>query len=358
MSNNNLIPDTNEQARMKRFWLISFAVYALIEAIYWVINNLITRRHCMACLQPTAYFTVQWILSLVFTALLWYGLHVFSFKSRWMLIPVNIVLFMLHYFSWIGIQYMIDSSDSPWLLNRPMSQREFKDYIYGSWFDIGKYVPKATAFYVLKFYAEYRRSERQRIALAVLNKDMQLNLLKQQLSPHFYFNTLNNLYGLANSNNPKLSDALSQLSNIMRYVIVDCNQAKVLLQQEVNFLQSYIALEKLRYEHNTVIDMQVKGHANGQSILPLLLIQFVENAFKHGMKEKSENNWMKVNLQIDKNDLLFSVDNSYYAHDRSEGIGIASVRHRLDLQYEGRYDLQMNHEDNRFSVTLKLDLSE
>jgi hypothetical protein len=358
MMNNNAIPDTSEQARMKRFWLVSFGVYALIEGLYWVTNNLITRQHCIACLQPTAYFITQWFMSLVFTALLWYGLNQFYFKSRWMLIPVNILLFALHYFLWIGLQYMIDSSDSPWLLNRPIGQRNFNDYIYGSWFDIGKYVPKATAFYVLKFYAEYRRSERQRIALAVLNKDMQLNLLKQQLSPHFYFNTLNNLYGLANSNNPKLSDALSQLSNIMRYVIVDCNQPKVLLQQEVNFLQSYIALEKLRYEHNTVIDMKVQGHANGQSILPLLLIQFVENAFKHGMKEKSEHNWMKVNMQIDKNELWFSVDNSYYTTDRSEGIGIASVRHRLDLQYEGRYDLQMLHEDNRFSVTLKLDLSE
>jgi hypothetical protein len=358
MRNDNIIHDINETARLKRFWLVSFAVYAMAEALFWLINYLITRQHCIPCLQPPVYFIMQWLLTIISTALLWYALNAFYFASRWSLLPVNILLFAVHYFLWIGLQYLIDSSDSPWLINRPPGQRDFNDYIYGSWFDIGKYIPKATAFYILKFYAEYRRSERQRIALAVLNKDMQLNLLKQQLSPHFYFNTLNNLYGLANSNNPKLPDALSQLSNIMRYVIVDCNQSKVLLQQEVNFLQSYIALEKLRYEHNTVIDMQVQGNANGQSILPLLLIQFVENAFKHGMKEKSEHNWMKVNMQINKNDLLFSVDNSYYANDRTEGIGIASVRHRLDLQYEGRYDLQMLHENNRFSVTLKLNLGE
>jgi LytS/YehU family sensor histidine kinase len=184
-----------------------------------------------------------------------------------------------------------------------------------------------------------------------------LNLLKQQLSPHFYFNTLNNLYGLARSNNEKLAGALHQLSNIMRYVIVDCNQPKVLLSQEINFLQSYIALEKLRYEQNTVIEMEVKGEPGQATILPLLLIQFVENAFKHGMKEKSEQNWMKVDLTIQKNELLFRVDNSYYATSVAGGIGINSVKHILNLQYEGKHDLQMLHENNHFSVTLKLNLS-
>jgi two-component system, LytTR family, sensor histidine kinase AlgZ len=248
------------------------------------------------------------------------------------------------------------NSKLDWVIGKRTYIPSFSELVYGSWFDIGKYVFKACAFYVLKFYAEYRRTERQRIELAVINKDMQLNLLKQQLSPHFYFNTLNNLYGLARSNSPKLTGALHQLANIMQYVIVDCNQPKVLLSQEVNFLQSYIALEKLRYEQNTVIDMQVEGHANGQSILPLMLIQFVENAFKHGMKEKSEENWMKVNMKIDKETLLFSVDNSYYEKESARGIGIASVQNRLDLQYEGKYDMRMKHEGNRFSVTLKLNL--
>jgi LytS/YehU family sensor histidine kinase len=186
---------------------------------------------------------------------------------------------------------------------------------------------------------------------------MQLNLLKQQLSPHFYFNTLNNLYGLARGNSVKLSDALDQLSNIMRYVIVDCNQPKVLLGQEIRFLQSYIALEKLRYEQNTVIEMKVEGQANGQMIMPLLLIQFVENAFKHGMKEKSEQNWMKVNVVVAKEELLFTVDNSYYETAVSTGIGIDSVKHILNLQYEGKYDMKMLHEGNRFSVILKLKLT-
>ncbi len=346
-----------EKNRIRRFWLIAFIGYAILEAAYSVVAISVTRSMCSICKVTILFYVSLWIFSLLFTGLVWYCLNLYYNKQRWKLVVVNVVLFIAHYFSWITMLYLIRHSGQEWLLGKHAKPPDFSQLIYDSWFDIGKFVLKLSAFYVLKFYLEYRKTEQQRTELAILNKDLQLNLLKQQLSPHFYFNTLNNLYGLARSNSPKLTDALRQLSNIMQYVIVDCNQQKVLLSQEVNFLQSYIALEKLRYEKNTVIEMEVRGHANGQSILPLLLIQFVENAFKHGMKEKSEQNWMKVNIAIDEQDLLFSVDNSYYETGLAGGIGIASVEHRLNLLYEGKYDMQMRHEGDHFSVTLKLNLS-
>ena len=346
-----------EKNRTRRFWFISFMVYALLEAAYSLVTISITRSMCSTCKVPIPFYISLWIFSLLFTGLLWYCLNLFYHRQRWKLVLINIILFTAHYFLWISMLYLIRRTGQDWLLGKYARPPAFSQLVYDSWFDIGKYVLKLSAFYVLKFYLEYRRSEQHRIELALLNKDLQLNLLKQQLSPHFYFNTLNNLYGLARSNSSKLTDALRQLSNIMQYVIVDCNQPKVLLSQEVNFLQSYIALEKLRYEQNTIIEMEVDGHANGQSILPLLLIQFVENAFKHGMKEKSEQNWMRVHITINGGDLFFSVDNSYYETALAGGIGIASVEHRLNLLYEGKYDMQMRHEGNRFSVTLKLNLS-
>ena len=357
MSKTDFINEKNEIIRTKRFWLIAFIGYAALEAAYSIVAISVTRSMCSICNVPISFYLSLWIFSLLFTGAVWYCLNLYYHKQRWKLVLVNIVLFVAHYFSWITILYLIRHSGQEWILGKHATPPEFNQLIYDSWFDIGKFVLKLSAFYVLKFYLEYRKTEQQRTELAILNKDLQLNLLKQQLSPHFYFNTLNNLYGLARSNSPKLTDALRQLSNIMQYVIVDCNQQKVLLSQEVNFLQSYIALEKLRYEKNTVIEMEVKGHANGQSILPLLLIQFVENAFKHGMKEKSEQNWMKVNISIEEQDLLFSVDNSYYETGLAGGIGIASVEHRLNLLYEGKYDMQMRHEGDHFSVTLKLNLS-
>ena len=346
-----------EKNRARQFWRYAFGIYAIAELIYIIVNYITTWSICSYCVLPVPFYISQWMTHLLFTGLLWYCLDLFYQQPRWKIAGANLFIFGAYYFGWLGSLYAILHAGPGWLVGEKTTRLSFQQLVYSSWFDIGKYVVKLTAFYVLKFYFEYRQSERQKIQLAIINKDMQLNLLKQQLSPHFYFNTLNNLYGLARSNSFKLSDALHQLSNIMRYVIVDCNQPKVLLEQEVKFLQSYIALEKLRYEQDTVIEMKVAGDVKGQTILPLLLVQFVENAFKHGMKEKSDQDWMKVNMVIRGSELLFSVDNSYYETAVSEGIGINSVKHILNLQYEGKYDMHMLHKDNRFSVTLKLNLS-
>jgi sensor histidine kinase YesM len=346
-----------EKNRSKKFWRRTFLVYAGIEIIILGIQYIITRSKCDACVMPPAFYLVNWLQHLLFTGLLWFFLNRFYYTMTWKIIPVNVFAFLAYYFLWVSSLYAIFHSGQHWLLDKDFAAPPFQTLVYSSWFDIGKYVLKLTAFYALKFYFEYRKTERQRIQLAVINKDIQLNLLKQQLSPHFYFNTLNNLYGLARSNSTKLPGALHQLSSIMRYVIVDCNQPKVLLSQEINFLQSYISLEKLRYEQNTVIEMEVRGDAGNHTVLPLLLIQFVENAFKHGMKEKSDRNWMKVNLQVEKDELQFVVDNSYYETTVSQGIGINSVKHILNLQYEGKHDMRMEYKENRFLVTLKLKLS-
>jgi sensor histidine kinase YesM len=341
----------------KRFWLRAFVVYAMAEVLFLIATYFITYSQCKYCVLPVPFYIWQYLVNLLLTAMLWYGLGYFYHQQLWKIITGNIFVFFLYYFIWAGLLYASLNSKSNWFVWPEMKRIPFDTVIYGSWFDIGKYVLKLSAFYVLKFYFEYRKAAKQRVQLAVINKDMQLNLLKQQLSPHFYFNTLNNLYGLSRSNSPRLSAALSQLSNIMQYVIVECNQPKVLLRQEINFLQSYIELEKLRYEKDTVIEIKTEGNVNGQTIIPLLLIQFVENAFKHGMKEKSNLSWMKVRMNIVDKELLFEVENSYYDTAPSHGIGINSVRHILNLQYEGRHDIQMRHEDNSFSVTLKLNLS-
>jgi sensor histidine kinase YesM len=339
----------------RKFWRVAFAVYAISEALFIVVSYLITYSKCKVCVLPIPFYITMFFINLLLTILLWYVLNYFHKQALWKIILGNIFIFVVYYFSIIGLLYLLLNAKQEWLV-WPVKSRSFTSVVYDSWTEIGKYVVKLSAFYMLKFYTEYQRAGEQRIQLAVINKEMQLNLLKQQLSPHFYFNTLNNLYGLSRSNSPQLSVALSQLSNIMQYVIVDCNKPKVLLRQEINFLQSYIELEKLRYEKNTIIDMSITGNVNSQTILPLLLIQFVENAFKHGMKEKSDRSWMRVSMNIDDNELIFTVENSFYDVTVSHGIGINSVKHILNLQYEGKYDIQMMHKDNSFSVTLKLNL--
>lgn len=342
---------------LRESWKKAFLVYILVEAFIITFQYLITWNKCSVCVLPVPFYISGWVKQLLFTGLMWYGLYRLSFLKSWAIILLNLPLFLFYYFSYIGASWLIINSGQEWLVGKQPSEKPYSYFIYGSWIDIAKYVLIAASFYVLKFYFDYRKSQKQRINLAAINKDMQLNLLRQQLSPHFYFNTLNNLYGLARINSVKLPAALDQLSNIMHYVIEDCNKPKVLLHQEIKFLESYIALEKLRYETGTIIDMKVDGIVDNQAIMPMLLIQFVENAFKHGMKEKLEQNWMKVKINVSNEWLHFTVNNSIHSAPKTGGIGINSVKHILNLQYDGKYELDLLQEPGCFSVTLKLNLS-
>jgi sensor histidine kinase YesM len=340
-----------------KFWKKAFVVYILAEAIFHVVTWLTEYSQCKKCLQPIPFYLLRYVVNLVLTALLWYGLARFYRGPWWKILAGNIFVFFLYYFLFTGITYLVINSGNELLVWPSVKRKTYGWVLYGSWYDIGKYVLILSAFYALMFYYNYRKAVTQRVQLALINKDMQLNLLRQQLNPHFYFNTLNNLYGLARSNSPALLPALNQLENIMQYVIVECNKPKVLLAQEISFLKSYIELEKLRYEKETIIEVAISGAVTGQRIIPLLLIQLVENAFKHGMKEKSAGCWMKVNIHIDNALLEFNVENSDLGTAQPQGIGISSVKKILNLQFEDKHDLQIEQGNQRFSVTLKLDLS-
>ncbi len=355
-NNNHISESILDKKAEQRFWLKALFIYALVEAIFHIATYKIEQRQCKYCLLPVMFYVLRYVLNLLLIVVMGYMLKQLYGKPLWKAILGNIVVFFLYYFIYTGYIYWALNSKIDWIVWSKIEGATYEWVVYGSWFDVGKYVLKLSAFYALLYYLDYRKAAGQRLQLAVMNKDMQLNLLKQQLNPHFYFNTLNNLYGLSRSNSPLLVTALNQLENIMQYVIVDCNKPVVLLKQEISFLESYIALEKLRYEKDTDIQMSVTGEPGNLVIAPLLLVQFVENAFKHGMKEKSEQNWMKVDLVVKDNTLSFTVANSAMGSEKAHGIGINSVRNLLNLQYEGRHQLQWQNEAGRFLVTLKLQL--
>jgi sensor histidine kinase YesM len=340
-----------------RFWKRAFGLYILAELLYWVLNSGTTLLMCPDCNLHLGYNVLQLLLHILFTAALWWVLNKLYHRSLPIAIAGNVLVLVLYYFCWIALAYGMLYAWSDVLLGAKREQLSLRLMIKGSWFEVGKYVLKLTAFYALRFYYDYRKAEQQRLYLALVNKDMQLRLLRQQLSPHFYFNTLNNLYGLSMANSSKLPAALSQLSNIMQYVQVDCNRPEVPLSQEIKFLESYIELEKLRYETSTVIEVKTEGDFSSCLIVPLLLVQFVENAFKHGMKEKSEQSWMKVSIALRGSQLYFNTANSFTPAAPGNGIGLRSVKEILELQYEGRYTLDIKQEANCFSVTLKINLS-
>jgi len=189
----------------------------------------------------------------------------------------------------------------------------------------------------------------------------ELNFLKAQIHPHFLFNTLNNLYALTLNQSPKAPHIVIGLSEILRYMLYECDKEYISLKKDLEILESYIALEKLRYEERLELNFSISGQIQEQQIAPLLLIPLVENAFKHGVSEQVGESWIKMDLAIQNHTLKFKIANSKPQHlsgDRHIGnIGLTNVKKRLMLIYPEAHELKIKEDEDMFLIVLDIDLS-
>jgi len=187
----------------------------------------------------------------------------------------------------------------------------------------------------------------------------ELQILKNQLQPHFLFNTLNNIYGMILEQEKEAGESVLKLSEIMSYMLYDCAREKVDLEKEIRMLKNYIVLEKTRYGKQLDISFESNGETKGMLIAPLLLLPFVENAFKHGVSNNPSTAWVQIHLNVTENKLFFSIENSLSPNESNtpvkSGIGLTNVKKRLDLIYAGKYNLQIIEEDF-FLVKLNVNL--
>lgn len=190
--------------------------------------------------------------------------------------------------------------------------------------------------------------------------ETELNLLKTQVNPHFLFNTLNSIYSLAIANNQKTADAVIKLSRIMRYTLEDCQGKDVELQQEIDFINSYIELQKLRLTNNNSICFNAKGDISTARIAPFVFIPFIENAFKYGISTH-RSSAIDASIKADKNKVTFTCINDYQPNAASRyestGMGISNTRRRLELLYNKRHELSILSDDHHFSVSLTINLN-
>ena len=138
----------------------------------------------------------------------------------------------------------------------------------------------------------------------------ELKVLKNQLHPHFLFNTLNNLYSMVLTQHPRASEVVVRLSDIMSYMLYDCERRLIDLEKEIENLKNYIELEKIRYGKRLDISFETGGKIAGKSIPPLLLLPFLENAFKHGVGKNERASWVRINLWVNDEELTYLVENS------------------------------------------------
>ncbi len=195
--------------------------------------------------------------------------------------------------------------------------------------------------------------------LEVKNEQMksELESLKYQINPHFLMNTLNNIQSLVEIDPVKAYETIQELSKMMRYVLYDNKSHKVPLRREVEFIENFIALMRLRYPEQVVITMNFQEEAGNVEVPPLLFITFVENAFKHGISYK-ENSLIAIDFTLDDDKLIFKCMNTNPKKnaqpDRNGGIGLENVRRRLELLYHGRYNLNIDNRVENYLVELEI----
>ena len=188
----------------------------------------------------------------------------------------------------------------------------------------------------------------------------QISSLKSQINPHFLFNTLNNIYATAIDTSPRTADMVDKLSEMMRYTMKETQNDFVPLEEEINYLNNFIELQKLRLERTIKFDYTIEGEFSELQIAPMLLIPFVENAFKHGVNSEQDSN-IRINIKANESELHFLVANNKVniqsdIKENSGGLGIENTKHRLALIYPSKHLLTIKETENDFIVSLHINL--
>jgi len=206
------------------------------------------------------------------------------------------------------------------------------------------------------------QQERQELTHRTLQSE--LNFLKSQINPHFLFNTLNSLYALTLKKSDEAPEIVLRLSEMMRYMLYDCNEKVVPLLKEVNYITNYLELEKIRHGKKMQVELNIEGEARNQVIAPLLFIPFIENSFKHGLSHHINEGFVHINLKISQDEVYLEVQNSKSPHipqqltKKSGGIGLKNVQRRLNILYPNQYNLDIVDGPDDYTVNLYVKLIE
>lgn len=211
---------------------------------------------------------------------------------------------------------------------------------------------------VLLVFVKFYKDQQAYLILKEQKTSTELAVLKHQLNPHFLFNTLNNLYALSVEKSDEAPEVIAKLSEILDYILYGCNDKFVPLYKEIELIENYLALEKIRYDNR--VDIHFSNNlTKPTNIAPLILLTFIENAFKHGVAQELNKAIIKIEIDNDKENILFKISNSIAQNNVSSGknnIGLSNVKKQLELLYLNTFSLDINETDNNFSVVLKLPL--
>ncbi len=215
----------------------------------------------------------------------------------------------------------------------------------------------------IKLAKNWVQTQRRQQALEKEKLETELKFLKYQFNPHFLFNSINSIFFLIHKNPNMASASLAKFSELLRYQLYECNDQQIPLKKEIEYLENFIELERLRHTTDVEASINIADNYTRQlGIAPFILMTFVENAFKHVSANTDSTNWINLSITLNNQQLSLFVANSTSADESTEvvkyrGIGLANVKRRLDLLYPGAYELTVNNLQNIFEVRLNLSLA-
>ena len=345
----------------KRFWLDDPRIRALQHLFFWGLSFYIFLQFFKTgaeaekidylytslfhiTLFPVVYLNLEWLLPN------------FANKRKW-LTYAALILIMIALFSWLNFQFF-----ELW------STKILPDYFFISYFTLWQvieffivYVVVTSLLKLSKSWFAVNELQHQLLHSEKQKVQIELKALKAQVNPHFFFNTLNSIYSMALDKDERLPITVLQLSDIMRYFLYESKEDFVPLEKELQVLQDYIALQKIRTDEKFVMEEGMEGEVKNEKIAPLLLITFLENAFKHGVKTGPENAFIKLFVQVQQGYLDFQVENNKGIIDKPDpgeysGVGLENVKRRLELLYPDKHELIIHDLADRFVVHLQLKL--
>lgn len=292
---------------------------------------------------------------------LYYLMPKFLFKERYGAFFSSVILLILafSFFSWFD--YVLIQHDLFW----PYDQEP-------PLFNLGKMLKSTTKIYplvvlatVIKWFKYWYIEQKKNQQLEQEKLQAELKFLKSQVHPHFLFNTLNNLYALTLKQSKEAPEVVLKLSDLLDYMLYECNADIVPLKKEIKLVEDYISLEKIRYGKRLEVSFDVRGETENRMIAPMLILPFVENCFKHGVSEELDQSWVSIDLNLKPSNLTLKVENSKSKNgeskdrfDYKQGIGLKNVKRRLELLYQDNHDLTILDSEDSFLVVLKLTLND
>ena len=234
--------------------------------------------------------------------------------------------------------------------------------VWGTFWGYTGYGPPSICvfFFVIRMAKLYYKKVEEKEMLIRETANAESQLLKARVHPHFLFNTLNNIYSYTYDRPAEAVDLAESLSGTMRYMIRDCEASQVPLQKELKMISDYIQLEKVRYGHRLAVSFSIEGDPAGWMIAPLLIIPFIENTFKHGASQMMDDSWIKIRIFIRDATLNMQVSNNTpnppHTQNEKGGIGLSTVRKRLELLYPGGHQLNIEPAPGIFRILVTVPL--